>query len=626
MSDDRRRAVVAGLVTALVGFSSTFAVVLAGLRTVGATREQAASGLLALCVAQGVGMVWLSRRHRMPVTLAWSTPGAALLAGATAVHGGWPAAVGAFAVTGLLLAASGLWPLLGALVARIPASVAQAMLAGVLLPLCVAPVHGLTVSPAVVAPVVVVWVVLTRCAPRWATPAALVLALGLVALSATTGWLAPPGHDVAAADLVPRLVWTTPTLTWQAVVGLAVPLFVVTTASQNVPGAAVMASFGYRVPWRGTLGWTGAATALGAPFGAHAVNLAAITAALAAGPDAGRDPARRWRAATTAGWAYLVLAVASGAVAALVAAAPAGLVESAAGLALLGTLGAALTGALRDERGRASAVVTFVVAASGVTVGGIGAAFWALAAGVVLHALWRPRTDAPRHDEDVSRTDHDPPRTADAPVPSAEDARCDTVLFDLGQVLVGWDPRGALAGAPGVSASELDAFLGGPFVDLNRRLDRAPTWDALRADVTRSAPEHVALMDWYVARFPAALRGPVPGTPELVAELRERGVRLVGLTNWSGDLFRHAVPAAPAIGLLEGVVVSGHEGVAKPDPAMFRVAVDRFGLVPARTVFVDDAAANVEAAAALGFRAVRFTGATDLRATLADLGLVEGAP
>ena len=268
---------------------------------------------------------YLSWRHRIPITLAWSTPGAALLATQGYVTGGWPAAIGAFMVTGALLVVTGLWGRLGKLVAAIPVSIAQAMLAGVLLPLCVAPFRALAVDPWLVAPVIVTWVVLMAFAKRWATPAAFGLALVLILVSV--------GRDGALTWAAPALSFTSPTLTFAAIVSIAVPLYVVTMASQNVPGAAVMASAGYTIPWRESLLITGAATMAGAPAGGHAVNLAAITAALPASPEADPDPARRWIASSATGWGYVVLAPAVAALTVLVAAAPPGLVEAVAGLA-----------------------------------------------------------------------------------------------------------------------------------------------------------------------------------------------------------------------------------------------------------------------------------------------------
>jgi benzoate membrane transport protein len=201
------------------------------------------------------------------------------------------------------------------------------------------------------------------------------LAVGFVVYKGTAGSLPLPGFAFQV---------TVPVFTWAGVVGVAVPLWLVTMASQNVAGAAVLGSFGYKVPWRESLTVTGAATVLAAPLGGHAINLAAISAALSASPDAGRDPAQRWRAATTGGAAAIVLGGVSATVTALVITGPPGLLAAAAGLALMGTLGASAAGALGQSEGREAAVVTFLVAASGISVLGIGAAFWALLAGLLV--------------------------------------------------------------------------------------------------------------------------------------------------------------------------------------------------------------------------------------------------
>jgi len=381
----------AGVVTALVGFTSSFAVVLTGLRAVGASPTEAASGLMALCVTQAIGMLWLSRHYRMPITLAWSTPGAALLAGTGLVVGGWPAAVGAFIVVGLAVTLTGLWPRLGRLIAAIPTPLAQAMLAGVLLPLCLAPVTAFRDSPAAVAPVVLVWLVLLRFSRRWAVPAAFAAAAVVIAISIAFG-----DGSLDTSALAPTLELTAPHWTWQALVGIAVPLYIVTMASQNIPGTAVMSSFGYRVPWKSAMTVTGIGTVIGAPAGGHAINLAAISAALAAAPSAHPDPKRRWVAAFTAGCSYLVLALCSAALATLVVAAPQGVVEAVAGLALLATLGGSLAAAVADESDREAAVLTFLIAASGVGILGIGSAFWALVAGLVFRLVVRGVRPRPR--------------------------------------------------------------------------------------------------------------------------------------------------------------------------------------------------------------------------------------
>ncbi|MDQ2690319.1 MAG: benzoate/H(+) symporter BenE family transporter, partial [Chloroflexota bacterium] len=265
--------VVAGFVTALVGFTSSFAVVLAGLRAAGASEDQAESGLLALTVVFGVLAVVLGLVHRVPVTLAWSTPGAALLVSTGTVDGGWAAAVGAFAVTGLLIALIGSVPWLGRLVARIPTEIAQAMLAGILLQLCLAPFIALADSPAYVAPVLVAWLVAMRFRPRWAVPFALLVAVAAILVSAQRS-----GTAIDTGQFVPTLTWTTPAPTWAAVISIALPLTVVTMASQNLPGAAVLRSFGFETPWRSSVVSTGLGTAVVAPFGGHAMNLAALSA------------------------------------------------------------------------------------------------------------------------------------------------------------------------------------------------------------------------------------------------------------------------------------------------------------------------------------------------------------
>ncbi|MFJ4170331.1 benzoate/H(+) symporter BenE family transporter [Paenarthrobacter sp. NPDC089714] len=376
----------AGIVTALVGFTSSFAVVLAGLRAVGANQEQASSGLLALTLAFGLGILWLSWRSRLPITLAWSTPGAALLASAGMVDGGWPAAVGAFLAVGVLILLTGLLPVLGRLMTRIPTTLAQAMLAGVLLPLCLAPFKSLGSAPLLVGPVALCWLLMMKFAARWAVPASLLVALGVIGIH-----MGLNGVQLPLDSLMPRLEWTTPAFTVEAAVGIALPLFIVTMASQNIPGVAVLKSLGFTTPWRPSMLVTGAGTLVGAPFGGHAINLAALSAALAAGEEAGRDQGRRWIAAFTSGVAYLLLAVFSAALVTVVAAAPSGLLEAVAGLALLGTLASSISSALAVAEDRIPASVTFLLAASGLSFAGIGAAFWALAGGILIRLLLKSR-------------------------------------------------------------------------------------------------------------------------------------------------------------------------------------------------------------------------------------------
>lgn len=373
---------LAGIVCAVVGFTSSFAVVLAGLRAVGASPAQAASGLTALCLTMGLGSLWFSWRTRMPVTMAWSTPGAALLAASAAPAGGFGTAVLAFVITGTLILLCGLVRPLQRLVELIPAAVAHAMLAGVLLSLCVVPFARLPESPWALGPVIAAWLLLTVLRPRLAVPGALVAALVVMAVDGSF-----TGVDLAAS--APTLTVVSPHLSWGAALALAVPLFLVTMTSQNIPGMAVLASFGYRPRFGPMLGYTGAATVVGAVAGGHAVNLAAISAALAAGPEAGEDRSRRWWAGVSCGFTYLAVGPLSALVAAVAVAAPAGLLTGIAGLALVNTLAGSARASLEVESTRFAAALTFVVAASGIAMAGIGAAFWALVAGLVAVTLQR---------------------------------------------------------------------------------------------------------------------------------------------------------------------------------------------------------------------------------------------
>jgi benzoate membrane transport protein len=377
------QAVGAGLVAACVGFGSSFAVVLKGLVGVGASPSEAASGLFALSVGMGSCAVFLALRLRMPVSIAWSTPGAALLAASAVPEGGFPAAIGAFLASAGLIVLAGLWRPLGRAVASIPSPLANAMLAGVLLPLCLAPVRAMLEAPAAASAVIIVWALVARINRLFAVPAAALVALLI---------LMRPGSDTFAdAALFASPVFVTPTFSISAIVGIALPLFIVTMASQNIPGYAVMNANGYKPDFNALLRGTGIFSLFAAPFGAHGVNLAAITAALCASPEAEPDPGRRWQAAVAAGLAYVAFGVAAGGAAAMMIGSGPIIVEAVAGLALLSSLATALQAGTADSDRREAAIVTFVVAASGVSLFGIGGAFWGLVAGGAVLLLDRIR-------------------------------------------------------------------------------------------------------------------------------------------------------------------------------------------------------------------------------------------
>ena len=374
-------AVFMGLLVAFVGFASSFAVILQGLSAVGASEAQAASGLMALSIAMGVAGIVLSLGARLPVSVAWSTPGAALLV-ATGAVGGFDVAVGAFLLCGVMLVLAGLWKPLGRAAAAIPAPLANAMLAGVLLGLCLAPFRAVAEIPAMGLPILAAWVLAGVVNRMLAVPAALLAFVVVVAL----GVEMPEGAlSGLSARAVPEVVLVRPALTIEAVFSVAVPLFIVTMASQNIPGIAVLQSQGFAVRPGKWFAVTGAFSVASAPFGGHAVNMAAITAAMCAGEDAHPDPARRYWAAVIAGAGYVLLGLLSGAVTGFVTLAPGVLVEAVAGLALIPAFSGAAVAAFADAKSREAAAVTFLAAASGLSLLGISGAFWGLLAG---GAVW----------------------------------------------------------------------------------------------------------------------------------------------------------------------------------------------------------------------------------------------
>lgn len=364
---------------------------IAGLQAVGASEREAASGLLVLCATVGIASIALAWWFKIPISFAWSTPGAALLVAAGHNHANFAAAVGAFLVCGALILLCGLWPALGRAITRIPKPIASAMLAGILFPICIAPVTASFEYPLLALPIVGSWFVLYRLAPRWAVPGAMLAATIVIAVSAGTGWL-------QSATIAPQLTFVAPVFDPLVIVSLGLPLFIVTMAGQNVPGFVVMSSYGYSVPPRPALVATGIFSAGGALFGGHAINLAAITAAIMASPEASPDKSKRWIATVTAGVLYLLLGLGAGVATALVSASPPILITAVAGLAVLGALITSITAALEEPRHRVTAIATFLVTASEISVRGIGSAFWGLLVGAIfmLWLGWRRRAKGSR--------------------------------------------------------------------------------------------------------------------------------------------------------------------------------------------------------------------------------------
>jgi benzoate membrane transport protein len=374
---------VAGFVAVLVGYTSSVAIVFRAAQAVGATPAQLTSWMWALGLGMGLTSLLLSWHSRQPILTAWSTPGAALIAGTAGVA--MPDAIGAFVVCGMLILLCGLTRTFERVMDRIPMAVAAALLAGVLSRFALEAVQSATSAPAVVLPMAAAFLLARRYLPRYAVPLVLLVGVSAALLagrihlgSVTWAWAQP--------------VWTTPSFSAAAIIGLAVPLFLVTMASQNLPGVAAQRASGYETRVSTTITVTGLATVVLAPFGGYTFNLAAITAAICMGREAHEDPRRRYTAAMTAGLLYVALGLAGGAVVGLLMAFPHELVAAIAGLALLGTIASGLVAAFKEEAHRDAAVLTFLVTLSGISAFGIGSAFWGVVVGLMtllVQNVWR---------------------------------------------------------------------------------------------------------------------------------------------------------------------------------------------------------------------------------------------
>ena len=374
-------AVAAGFVTVLVGFTSSAVIVFQAAQALGASQAQISSWMWALGLGMGITCMVLSLRYRMPVVTAWSTPGAAMLMTSSA---GLPLsdAIGAFVLSALLMTVAGFSGVFERLLDRIPVSLASAMLAGVLLRFGLDVFVAMDTRPGMALTMFGVYLLGRRLMPRYAVIVTLLVG---IAFALRQGLL----HSGDLQLELARPVFIAPTLSLAAVFGIALPLFIVTMTSQNVPGVAVIRASGYHLPISPVLGWTGVTNMLLAPFGAYALNLAAITAAICMGREAHEDPHRRYVAAMAAGFLYVLVGLFGATVAALFAAFPKELIMAIAGIALFATLGNSLATALRVESDREPALIAFLVTASGVSLAGVGSAFWGLVAGGVALLVYR---------------------------------------------------------------------------------------------------------------------------------------------------------------------------------------------------------------------------------------------
>ncbi len=374
----RLSVISAAFVAALVGFGSTIALVLAAAAAVGASPSQTASWVLAVCLAKAIGSGLLSVWNRVPVVLAWSTPGAALIAATTGIS--MPQAVGAFVLAAGLIALTAAVRPLGRAVAAIPDGVASAMLAGVLLPFCLKGAGAAKELPLLILPMIAVFLGIRRWNPAMAVLAA--LAAGLV-LAFATG-----SADLAGLSMtppVPVFIW--PEFEPGVLIGLGLPLYLVTMASQNLPGFATMRAHGFAPPVTRALAVSGTISGVAALFGAHTVNMAAITAAICMGDDVHPDRSQRWRVGLAYMGVWILLGVFSPAILTLLAALPPQVMTALVALALLGPLVGALAGAFTPVETRFAAVITLAVTGSGVVIWGVGAAMWGLVFGLLVWGI-----------------------------------------------------------------------------------------------------------------------------------------------------------------------------------------------------------------------------------------------
>ncbi len=370
-------AVVAGFVTVLVGFTSSVALIFQAAQNLSATPAQTASWLLALGIGMAVPSIILSKIYRQPILIAWSTPGAAVIASAAADgHLTLPQATGAFLACAVMITLAGFSGGFEKIMNRLPLPLASALLAGVLSKFALDAFAATPSNPALILPMFGVYLLGRNFWPRSNVPVILVLGVLIAILQGRF-------HGDSVPLEITRPVWVTPEFSLRSLIGVALPLFLVTMASQNLPGVAVFRANGYHPPISKIIGWSGIANLLVAPFGGYTLNLAAITAAFCMGPEAHPDPPKRYVAAMSAGFFYGLIGIFGATIAGLFAAFPHELVLAVAGLSLLGTIASGLASATGDERYREAAVISYFVVLSGITFGGIGSAFWGIVAGLL---------------------------------------------------------------------------------------------------------------------------------------------------------------------------------------------------------------------------------------------------
>ncbi|WP_439861718.1 benzoate/H(+) symporter BenE family transporter [Pseudomonas sp. MBLB4136] len=376
LADSSTSAVVAGFIAMLTGYTSSLVLMFQAGQAAGLSDGQISSWIWALSVGMGLCCIGLSLRYRAPVMIAWSTPGAALLI--SSLPGvAYGEAIGAYILASGLIVLIGLTGSFDRIMRRIPASIAAALLAGVLFKIGLEISGAAEQQPILVIAMLLAYLMGKRLLPRYAVLAALLVGCALASWSGLLDF-----SDFELQVATPE--WTTPAFSWEAAISIGIPLFIVAMASQNLPGMAVLRANGYhQVPASSLLNVTGLASILLAPFGSHGIHLAALSAAICAGPEAHEDPAKRYTAAVWCGVFYVIAGIFGATLAALFAALPKALILSVAALALFASIIGGLTQAMSEPKEREAALITFLVTASGMTLLSIGSAFWGIVAGLL---------------------------------------------------------------------------------------------------------------------------------------------------------------------------------------------------------------------------------------------------
>ncbi|WP_372096327.1 benzoate/H(+) symporter BenE family transporter [Tistrella mobilis] len=369
--------VVAGLVSVIVNYGGTFILVFQAARVAGLDPALTASWVWSVSIGVGITGLLLSWRFRAPIITAWSTPAAAFLVVALQTTP-YAEAIGAYLISAAGFVVLGLSGCFDRVIRLIPPGVAAGLLAGILLQFGIGAFGGMSIDPLLAGLLILAYVTIKRFTARYAVVGILVLGLGFLLIQ---GRVDLEGLELAVA----APVFTLPAFSLNALLSVALPLFLITLTGQYMPGMLVLRNDGYKTSASPIVTVTGLGSLLMAPFGSHAFNLAAITAAICTGPEAHEDPSKRWIAGIAAGVAYILVGVFGVTLAAVFMALPATFITTLAGLALLGTIGGSLASALSEPAGREAALITFLAAAANITMLGIGGAFWGLLIGLLAH-------------------------------------------------------------------------------------------------------------------------------------------------------------------------------------------------------------------------------------------------